>query len=211
MYPFPATTDESQDIRLSMGITLASTFVYALALIPGQAVMFPIKERQVKTMHQQVISGVSLIAYWLANLIHDIILMLFPTVCAMILIQVFNSALKDEDNYACVCILLFLYGTAVHGLAYLISFLFTKPTSCQTFMIVLPCISFILTILGIFLQWTKVKHSEIYVFFFRLLPSGCLVDGLIRITLKDYFQWKSNTWENLRFKCCRVRYYIPRL
>jgi len=61
MYPFPATSDETKG--LGRVITLAITFVCGLALIPGQAVMFPIKERQVKAMHQQVISGVSLIAY----------------------------------------------------------------------------------------------------------------------------------------------------
>jgi len=187
MFPFPATSDTTNVIGIAQGITLGITLACGMALIPGQAVIFPIRERQVKAMHQQVISGVSILAYWLSNLLHDMTLLMFPTICALILIQVFNAeALEGATNYGCVCILILLYGTAVHGLAYLLSFLFSSPTSCQALMNIILIISNTLPIIGVFLQLGKVQNWEFYLFCIRLVPSACLADGIIRITLKEY-------------------------
>jgi len=124
------------------------------------------------------------------------ILMLFPIISGLILIQVFDTySLKDGDNYGCVCLLFLLYGIAVHGLAYVISFLFTEPSSCQRFILVLLLVSSNFSIVGIFLEISSVKFAEIFMFLIRLLPSGCLVDGLIRITLKGTVPWLGKTYD----------------
>merc|ERR1719397_2448498 len=91
MYPFPPTSDMTQTLGLITGITLGITLAAGMALIPGQAVTFPVRERQVKAMHQQVISGVSILAYWISNLLHEMTLMLVITICELIFIQVFNA------------------------------------------------------------------------------------------------------------------------
>merc|ERR1719397_1572835 len=116
-------------------------------------------------------------------------LMLVITICELIFIQVFNAdALKGATNYGCVCILLLLYGIAAHGLAYLVSFLFSSPNSAQSFMNLVLIVSTILPIIALFLEMGKVKNWEIYLFCIRLIPSGCLSDGIIRITRKEYMK-----------------------
>lgn len=50
-----------------------------LALIPCAMVSFILKEREDNSKHMQLISGMSLFGYWLANMITDIIKAYMPT------------------------------------------------------------------------------------------------------------------------------------
>ena len=53
-------------------------------------ISFIIKEREKQLKHMQVISGVSLAAYWLSNIISDIVKTYVPIIIIIILTFVFQ-------------------------------------------------------------------------------------------------------------------------
>ena len=61
----------------------------ALALIPCVIISFIIKEREQQLKHMQMISGVSLPAYWASNLISDIAKTFIPIVIILLLMVIF--------------------------------------------------------------------------------------------------------------------------
>ncbi len=72
--------------------------------------------------HMQVISGVSLPAYWMSNLIADIVKTYIPIFVIMLLTVIFDL------QYDGVWQLLILYPIAIVPFTYLTSFLFTGDT-----------------------------------------------------------------------------------
>ena len=120
--PFPAFyVFES---RAASGQALDFGFIVsiALALIPCVIISFIIKEREQQVKHMQVISGVSLPAYWLSNLISDIVKTYVPIFIILILMAIFSL------EYDGVSILLLLYPIAIVPFTYITSFFFTGDT-----------------------------------------------------------------------------------
>ena len=53
-------------------------FSIRLSFIPSSIIVFILKEKQIQAKHQQIVSGVSITAYWLANYALDLIKYLIP-------------------------------------------------------------------------------------------------------------------------------------
>ena len=53
-------------------------FSIGLSFIPSSIIVFILKEKQIQAKHQQIVSGVSITAYWLANYALDLIKYLIP-------------------------------------------------------------------------------------------------------------------------------------
>ena len=81
-----------------------------------------IKEREMQLKHMQVISGVSLPAYWLSNLMSDIIKSYVPIFVILLLTVAFNL------EYDGVWQLLMIYPLVIVPFTYITSFLFTGDT-----------------------------------------------------------------------------------
>ena len=62
----------------------------ALAIIPCCIIAVIIKEREQKLKHLQVVSGVSLTAYWASNLISDVLQAYIPIIIILILNAIFD-------------------------------------------------------------------------------------------------------------------------
>ena len=62
----------------------------ALALIPCVIISFIIKEREMQLKHMQLISGVSLPAYWISNIISDIVKTYIPIFIILLLTKIFS-------------------------------------------------------------------------------------------------------------------------
>jgi len=87
--PFPAfyvfETQETSSKAVDFGLMSS----ISLALIPCVIISFIIKEREQQVKHMQMISGVSLPAYWLSNMISDIVKTYVPIFIILILTAAF--------------------------------------------------------------------------------------------------------------------------
>lgn len=121
--PFPTFYVFTTRAQSTQAIDFAVIISIALALIPSVTLAHIISERESKVKHLQMVSGVSLPAYWGANLISDILKMYIP----IGIIIGLNAAFSLE--YEGVWILLLLYPISVVPFTYLTSFLFTRDTT----------------------------------------------------------------------------------
>ena len=103
----------------------------ALALIPCVIISFIIKERVLQLKHMQLISGVSLPAYWLSNLVADISKTFIPILITLVLMGIYG--VEYDGAWA----LLLLYPVAIVPFTYLTSFAFTNDTVAQIMTIFL--------------------------------------------------------------------------
>jgi ATP-binding cassette subfamily A (ABC1) protein 3 len=62
-YPFPQTESEYLEKQRVSAILLSVFFNQALIFLPATFIVFIVMEKQTKAKHQQLISGVSIIAY----------------------------------------------------------------------------------------------------------------------------------------------------
>ena len=97
----------------------------ALAIIPCSMISFLLKERMESLKHMQLVSGMSIPAYWVSNMIADVIKVYIPMALIQGLSYLFNC------NYPGVCVLLLVLPWGLVPFTYLTSFLFTNDTNAQ--------------------------------------------------------------------------------
>ena len=91
----------------------------ALALIPCVVVAFILNEREKQLKHQQLVSGTSIIGYWTANLMTDIIACFIPIIAIMMLNLSFDLQIEYTARF------LILYPFAIIPFSYVTSFFFS--------------------------------------------------------------------------------------
>lgn len=112
---------------ISLGIS--QDIVVALAFVPAYIVLFLVKEREVGMKHQQIISGISIPAYWLSEFLWDTLVY-----CVVVALELLLMWLYQMDDYLqdgkapAMLLLLFLYGTASTGFVSCIQYLFKSHT-----------------------------------------------------------------------------------
>jgi ATP-binding cassette subfamily A (ABC1) protein 3 len=120
--PFPTFAVFESRVASGQALDFAFLVSIALALIPCVIISFIIKEREQQLKHMQVISGVSLPAYWMSNMIADITKTYIPIIIILILQVIFSF------SYEGVWLLLVLYPLAIVPFTYVTSFFFTSDT-----------------------------------------------------------------------------------
>ena len=96
------------------GILFAIVLLLGWAFIPAAFVEFIVRERQLGVKHQLLISGTSIFAYWLSNLIFDLLLSVISLVLIATIIVTFSWAgnielFKDFETLAAFLILMGAY------------------------------------------------------------------------------------------------------
>jgi ATP-binding cassette subfamily A (ABC1) protein 3 len=143
-----------------------------------------VKERENNLKHQQLISGVSLVAYWLSNGAMDIFKSLIPCGIAIAMIYAFDVALPHG------WILILVYGFTVIPFTYTTSFFFTKENTAQTVSLLVNffmgvILSPVFTMLHMFDNTrTMAKYLG---WIFRIIPSFCLAYGSNNISYKEIY------------------------
>lgn len=94
-----------------------------IALIPCAMVSFILKERQDSLKHMQLISGMSLPAYWISNMIADILKVYIPLILIQLLSMVFGS------SYPGVWVCFLVLPWALVPFTYVMSFMFSDDTN----------------------------------------------------------------------------------
>jgi ATP-binding cassette subfamily A (ABC1) protein 3 len=95
-----------------VAVGFIAVFSYALAysFIPAGVILFIVKERENNAKHQQIVSGVSIFAYWFSNLLIDVIKYMIPGIFCALSVLIFNiSAYRKDDIYGMVWTLVLLY------------------------------------------------------------------------------------------------------
>ena len=126
-YPLPQTYKQKNDAATADAFVIALFAMIAFCFVPASFAVFVVKEREVKAKHQQVISGVSIYAYWLSTYLWDIVSYL-PTAGLVILVVLAYGvdAYTKGTSASAFALLLLLYGPATAAITYLMSFLFAR-------------------------------------------------------------------------------------
>ncbi|KAJ3669241.1 hypothetical protein LUZ60_011191 [Juncus effusus] len=187
-HPLPVTSSQKSQ-RHDLDAFSASIIVgIAFSFIPASFAVAIVKEREVKAKHQQLISGVSILSYWISTYIWDFISFLFPTTLAMILFFIFGLSQFIGNGCLIPTILLFLnYGLAVASSTYCLTFFFANHSVAQNAVLlihffsglILMVISFIMGLV----ESTKAANSLLKNFF-RIAPGFCFTDGLASLALR---------------------------
>lgn len=175
--------------------------VIAFTFIPASVMPFLVREKQdgQNAKYQQLLSGVSLPAYWLANFIYDMALYLVPMAAAIILLRSFGvSSSLSKSNGACatctqdvssaVVALFILFGTSMAPWTYLLSHFMADPRACLLYTIM---INFVLGIILILISYTMSTMNstraanDALVFLWRLSPLFSLGNGLLSVIVAD--------------------------
>lgn len=160
--------------------TIAFDFSYmvtiAIALIPCVMIAFIVKEREESLKHMQLISGMNLPAYWISNMIADLIKVYIPMLLIIATYYIFNIKLPG------VWVLFLIYPLAIVPFTYLTSFLFTTDSKAQILTILVTyaagnVIAFVIFFLQLIPQTMKV--GDILRWVFCIFPSYTLVNGIL--------------------------------
>ncbi|KAL3659652.1 hypothetical protein V7S43_015327 [Phytophthora oleae] len=197
-YPLPYTAAAKSVFGSNTSFVAAMFVCIAFTFLPASIVVFLVKEKQVEhnSKHQQLVSGVSLPAFWLSNYIWDFSMYVFPCASALILINVFEvSALTGQDCDSCssatfpaVILLFLLFGLAICPFTYCLSFLFKEHASAQMYTIVFNfAIGVILMITSFILDMVESTSdaNSVLKFLWRFSPLFNLGNGLMSMVTND--------------------------
>mmetsp|Transcript_26423 Transcript_26423/g.39214 ORF Transcript_26423/g.39214 Transcript_26423/m.39214 type:complete len:1955 (+) Transcript_26423:136-6000(+) len=188
-YPLPRTWEQENNAASVDAFTAALFFMIAFCFIPASYAAFIVKEKEVKAKHQQIISGVSIYAYWFSTFAWDVLSYL-PTVALVICIVLafgVDNYTKNDGGTA-TFLLFLLFGPAVAAFTYLMSFIFTSHSTAQLVVMFFNFLSGLCLMVVSFVL-TNINSTESIAvdlrYLFRLFPSFCLGDGLTQLALCD--------------------------
>jgi len=132
-HPFPRTVQNKisdQLMRGFQGFAIATNVVFGMAFLASSFVIFLIKERTIKSKHCQFVSGVESWTFWAATFTWDIINYTVPCLLLIFTFVGFSvHAYVDDGRFLDILLLFVLYGWSMLPFMYLLSFLFSIPSS----------------------------------------------------------------------------------
>eukprot|EP01041_Mallomonas_annulata_P008266 gene8266-17008_t len=153
---------------------------------------FIVREKETKTKYQQIVSGVSFYAYWLATWYWDNICFQFTT---WLIILIMACTPKTEllmsitdGSLGCTICLFIFFGFSVSSFTYLCSFLFKKASDAQVIiMFVVLVLGLGLGLVGSFLRiMSSTKEAfKVLRYFFVLIPPYAFADGLLALVNRN--------------------------
>jgi ABC-type multidrug transport system ATPase subunit len=215
-HPRPLTVDEITLQQTIQGFILLFYFCLAAAMIPSSFVTFIVMERHTKSKHQQLISGVSIPAYWISNLLWDTITYLLPFGVAMILLEISdNPNYVGDDTIGATITVFLLFGIAVIPQTYLFSFIFSKPANARSILILIYFLTGLVLVLasrimeGI--ESTRDINENLKPLF-RMFPIYCFGDSLFALATLNFTQLEPFDSEvvgtNVYFMTAEIFVYI---
>ncbi|XP_022766656.1 ABC transporter A family member 1 isoform X4 [Durio zibethinus] len=185
-HPLPMTKSQRLQRHDLDAFSAAIIVNIAFSFIPASFAVPLVKEREVKAKHQQLISGVSVISYWVSTYIWDFISFLFPSTFAIILFYVFGLDQFIGRGFLPTVIMFLEYGLAIAASTYCLTFFFSDHAMAQNVVLlihfftglILMVISFIMGLIK-----TTASANSFLKNFFRLSPGFCFADGLASLAL----------------------------
>lgn len=182
--PFPRTADQVA-LRSAVNAIFISI---AFALIPASYAGFMVKERESHVKHQQLISGVSIYAYWIASYIWDVVNLLITGIFCVFVILIFHVDQLIGENITVVLMSILLYSLSIASLTYLIQFLFKTHTTAQNllllFYILTGAILVIVSVVLDIIPSTRDVNKSLK-FIYRFLPNYCFGESLTNLIVRE--------------------------
>lgn len=174
------------------GYIAVSLFALAFSFIPSSLVLFIVKERESNAKHQQIVSGVSIPAYWMSNFIVDYVKYLIPAIYTAIAILLFNvEAFIDGQKFVMSLTLLALFGPAMIFFTYLTSFMFKNPSAAQIFNFVLNFLCGFILITASFvmrlISSTRATQRNVLEYIYRTIPMFSFSFGMLSIANDNWW------------------------
>jgi len=191
-HPLPVTYLGEVRIRTFLSLFAALFVLIPFCYLPAGFVVFLVKERTVKAKHQQFLSGLHPVSYWVANYLWDMLNYLFIIGCVMIVFVSYRTGefTGSTDRTLATFTLLLSYGLAVIPLSYVYSFMFDSHSSAQVGIASLHFVTgFVLVISAyMFNNIPQVSQTNnwLRVHVYRFFPPFNLGEGLISITMLDF-------------------------
>ncbi len=143
------------------------------------------QEAESKAKHQQLLSGVGLLAYWLSNFLWDLLSWLPPLLITLGLLYAFGIKTYTEGQAAGAFVALFLaFAPAATAFTYVWTFCFASHSAAQTVTLFLSFLTgLVLSITSIVLSLidsTRAISLKLR-YVFRLFPAYCFGDGLLQL------------------------------
>uniref|UniRef100_A0A0G4HPX1 ABC transporter domain-containing protein n=1 Tax=Chromera velia CCMP2878 TaxID=1169474 RepID=A0A0G4HPX1_9ALVE len=199
-FPLPPTAAEEAFANIFTAIFLG----FGFAFVPAFWGLAVVREREFKSKHLQMISGVSIPAYWVATWLWDMFFYLIPGAAAVIFLAAFGvDELVSSETIGATILLFLLYGMSIASFTYSIQFIFNNHTTAQNLLLIfyimsgsfLMILSFILSIL----PSTREVHDDVLIYIFYLFPCFSLVKGMTNLVLlKQPLLWQGDypdVWE----------------
>ncbi|XP_071508675.1 phospholipid-transporting ATPase ABCA3-like [Diadema antillarum] len=185
-HPLPRTVTEQASDQLNAGVAtgfaISFNMLFGMSLLASSFVVFIIKESTVKSKHVQFISGVRISNFWLSTYAWDLINYLVPCLLACIIFIAFRIEAYAGINSLAVLLILFLHGWAIIPLMYLLSFLFSTPStgfvSLTMFNIIFGSTTFIAVEILSVPELGLLHVADILEWTFMFCPSFCLGSAL---------------------------------
>lgn len=134
-HPMPRTSADKINDEMNNnyeGFVVALYLTIGMSFLVGSFVLFLVKERECKAKLTQLLSGVSSSTFWAATFIWDMANFMIPCLLLLLVMVAFGiKAYLENSHLAIILLLLVLYAWAVLPMTYLVSFLFTVPSSAM--------------------------------------------------------------------------------
>ncbi|KAE8985099.1 ATP-binding cassette sub-family A member 2 [Phytophthora rubi] len=208
-HPLPLTAAAKALFGSFLAFSACVFVCISFSYFPLPVVVYLVREKEANhnSKHQQLVSGVSLTAFWLANYLWDLMMYVVPCVAAILLIKLFDiSALTGNSEcssctsatFPAVIVLFVLFGLAICPFTYCLSFLFKEHAAAQTFTmkinflvgVVLMIVSYILDVIE-----STESVNAVLKFIWRLSPLFDLGNGLLSLVLNELDTLQDGTTE----------------
>uniref|UniRef100_G1LAT0 ATP-binding cassette sub-family A member 3 n=1 Tax=Ailuropoda melanoleuca TaxID=9646 RepID=G1LAT0_AILME len=149
------------------GLQIVINLAFGMAVVVGSFCLQTVTERTTRAKHIQFVSGVSVLTYWLAAFLWDLIY--FSILCCLLLVMFKYcgvDAFVANYNFLDTMMILMLYGWSVVPLMYLGSFLFSSSTAAYIKLTLFNYFStiFSITIYTISLLSSSAIENSVYNF-----------------------------------------------
>ena len=186
-WPLPKTQTIQASVDAFLSIIVAIFMIMAFAFVPAAVVSFVVRERELhhNSKHQQYISGVSIPAYWLANLVWDLATYAVTMLTALALLLALDvKVLVGDASFWPVFTLLLAYGLSVIPFTYLMSQLFSTHTRAQVWCLILNIVAGVVLMIASYIMSIveqTMQFNGVAQWWFRLFPAFSFGHGIFQI------------------------------
>ena len=180
--PYPLKYEEKNNKKIRKGFSLVFFTSIAFSLIPSNIIMSIIREKENKLKHLQILSGLSLLAYWVNNYIFELLKYAIISIFSYLILILFNFS----EKY--LIILYILYGPAMISFTYCVSYFIDKEGPGQTIALLINLLFGTLGSSAILILRTNEDAKnigKILSYFFRIIPSFCMSYGYNELISKN--------------------------
>eukprot|EP00941_MAST-03F_sp_MAST-3F-sp1_P006540 g6540.t1 len=191
LHPLPMTLAREAKEKQSLTFVIVFLTGLSFALVSAPVVEFLVRERYLGFKHQQLVSGVSIFAYWFTAWLWDCLLYMVPAWGTILVFNIFGDDLEaftqvTDSHWDAIRMVLVLFGPAAIGLCYCLSFFVEKPSTSVTIVISLGIVNIVLVIIAGVLQF--ILDTCLYGIWikriFSIIPQFALPSAIFSLAMK---------------------------